>query len=175
MRLSRRLWDTIQRVALQKALLMEKQKLSENFLRLIPTDPLYVPPSVAQDQVRHLFASFVQGEDIRANVTEEVAFVDPGSNLERILCPNCGAVLADEWWGQAMDQAYAEMRFQALDVVVPCCETHCSLNDLYYDWPAGFARFLLEARSPANDLAEEDLILIESLLGCQVRRIWAHY
>jgi hypothetical protein len=149
--------------------------MSEHFLRIIPTDPLYVPPAGAQDQAISLFTSCVQGEDIRGSTTEDVAFVDPGSNLERILCPNCGTVLPDEWWGQAMDQAYAETRFQDLDVVVPCCETHCSLNDLCYDRPAGFAHFLLEARSPANDLTEEDLALLGSVLGCQVRKIWAYY
>lgn len=149
--------------------------MSEHFLRLIPTDPLYVPAASAQDQAISLFTSCVQGEDIRTSVTEDVAFVDPGSNLERILCPNCGAILSDGWWGQVMDRAYAETWFQDLEVVVPCCETYCSLNDLCYDGPAGFARFLLEARSPAKDLMEEDLALIETLLGCQVRKIWAHY
>jgi len=101
-----------------------------------------VPPSGTQDQARSLFASLVQGEDIRASVTEDVAFVDPGSNLERILCPKCGNVLSEDWWGQAMDRAYAETQFQNLDVTVPCCERRCSLNDLCYDGPAGFARFL---------------------------------
>ncbi|SRR5579885_402748 len=149
--------------------------MPEHFLRLIPTDSFYVPPSGTQDQARSLFASLVQGEDIRASVTEDVAFVDPGSNLERILCPKCGNVLSEDWWGQAMDRAYAETQFQNLDVTVPCCERRCSLNDLCYDGPAGFARFLLEARSPANNLTEEDLALLESVLGCRVRKIWAHY
>ena len=106
-------------------------------------------------------------------MTDEVSFIDPGSNLERVLCPNCGAALSTEWWGQA-DRAYAEIQFQDLDVIVSCCEMRCSLNDLCDEWPAG-ARFLLEACSPANDLTEEHLVLIKSLLGCRVRKIWAHY
>ncbi len=149
--------------------------MSENFLRLIPTDPLYVPSSVVQNQALSLIAFLVQGEAIRASVTDDVSFVDPGSNLERILCPRCEVVLSMEWWGQAMDRAYIDTRFSDLDVMLPCCQMHCSLNNLCYEWPAGFASFFLEARSPAHDLTEEQLALFEALLGCRVRKIWAHY
>jgi len=149
--------------------------MSENFLRLIPTDPWYMPTPAAQDQASTLFASLVQEEGIQAYMTEDASFVDPGSNLKRILCPRCGAVLSMEWWVQAMDRAYTDTQFRNLDVMVPCCETRCSLNDLRYEWPAGFARFLLEARSPENDLTEEQLALFEPLLDGRVRKIWAHY
>ncbi len=55
---------------------------------------------------------------------------------------------------QAMDRAH-DAQFGDLAVIVPCCEMRFSLDDLCYEWPAGFARFLLEARSPENDLTEE--------------------
>ena len=80
-----------------------------------------------------------------------------------------------KWWGQEMDRVYQVNGFQDLNILLPCCQRTSSLNDLIYDWPAGFARFLLEARSPEGDLTHEQIALFESLLGCSIRKIWAHY
>jgi hypothetical protein len=149
--------------------------MSESVLRLVPTDPLCIPSSIAQDQARNLFSSLLPEGEIHVIVTEDVSFIDPGGNFERILCPTCSAVVPIEWWSRVMDRAYAASRFRDLSIVLPCCQTHSSLNNLCYDWPTGFARFLLEARSPGSDLTEQQVSLFELLLGCSVRKIWAHY
>ncbi|HEY7418220.1 MAG TPA: hypothetical protein VH593_23775 [Ktedonobacteraceae bacterium] len=148
--------------------------MSENLLRLIPTNPLYVPSSDAQNQARTLLASLLPEGEINLTVTEEISFIDQGSNFERVLCPCCGAVVPMEWWSQEMDRAYGASQFQDLSIMLPCCQTPSSLNDLDYDWPAGFAQFLLEARSPGGDLTPEQVSLVASLLGCSVHKIWAH-
>ena len=149
--------------------------MSENILRLIPTNPLYVPSADAQNQACALLASLLPEGDVHLTVTEKISFIDQGSNFERVLCPGCGAMVPMEWWSQEMDRAYDASQFQDLSVMLPCCQTPSSLNDLDYDWPAGFARFRLEARSPSGDLTPEQLSLFASLLGCSVRKIWAHY
>lgn len=149
--------------------------MSENMLRLIPTDPLYVPSSDAQAQARTVLASLLSEGEVSITMMEEVSFIDQGSNFERVLCPCCGAVVPMEWWSQEMDRAYGASHFQDLSIMLPCCQTPSSLNDLDYDWPAGFARFLLEARSPGSDLTPEHVSLLASVLGCSVRKIWAHY
>ena len=106
--------------------------------------------------------------------TEEVRFIDQGSNFEGVYCPACSADL-DQWWKEAMDRAW-QTRFANLAAVVPCCGSATSLNDLRYVWPAGFARFVLEAKNPGiTDLAHHDLAQLETTLGCRLRRIWAHY
>lgn len=148
--------------------------MSEHVLRLIPTHPLYMPSAAAQDQAQTFLLSLLPEGEVHITVTEEVSFIDQGSNFKRVLCPYCGAVVSMEWWSQAMDHAYGASRFQDLSVQLPCCQTPSSLNDLDYDWPAGFARFLLQARSPGGDLTPEQVAFFESLFGCSVRKIWAH-
>ena len=46
-----------------------------------------------------------------------------------------------------MDRAYRS-GFRQLAVILPCCGRSCSLNDSIYDWPMGFARYILEAEDP---------------------------
>jgi hypothetical protein len=149
--------------------------MSVDFLRLIPTAPQLVPNTAAQQMTLQLLKSFVpQADGVYLSVTDDVEFVDPGSNLERILCPVCLSHLETLWWQQAMDTAYST-RFNDLMVIVPCCGTVCSLNDLQYEFPAGFARFILEARHPNTDLDKNQIHLLEQTLGCPLRKIWAHY
>ncbi len=148
--------------------------MSENFLRLIPTDPFYLPSSFAQQEIQELLkTTFPRAEEIRVTVTEEVTFVDPGTNLERIVCPICQAVLSMDWWSQMMDRAY-ESRFTDLTITVPCCQATTTLNNLQYEWPAGFARFLLEIRSPGAELSQEAFHRFEQVLGYPLRKILAH-
>ncbi|MBD2742135.1 hypothetical protein [Coleofasciculus sp. FACHB-1120] len=149
--------------------------MSVDFLRLIPTAPQLVPDTAAQQMTLQLFKSFVpQADRVYLRVTDDVEFVDPGSNLEQIFCPVCLSYLETRWWQQAMDTAYCT-RFNELMVIVPCCGAVCSLNDLRYECPAGFARFILEARQPNTELDNSQIHLLEQMLGCPLRKIWAHY
>ncbi len=68
-----------------------------------------------------------------------------------------------------------ETAFGALGVTTPCCTSQTTLNDLVYDWPAGFARFVLEARNPgvAGLLSPADQAILEAALGCPVRQVLA--
>jgi hypothetical protein len=55
--------------------------MSDNLLRLIPTDEQYVPNDSAQEQARRLLASYVpQAEAVYAEVSDDVRFIDPGAN-----------------------------------------------------------------------------------------------
>lgn len=149
--------------------------MSDNFLRLIPADPVYVPGATAREAARKLLASFVpQADAVVVEVTDEVSFIDQGSNFERVICPVCGTELDVRWWQSAMDKAY-EKRFSDLVVNTPCCSAESSLNDLDYQWPAGFSQFMLEARNPNGDLDDRQRGELEAILGCAVRKIWAHY
>ncbi|MFL5731807.1 MAG: hypothetical protein ACJ78Q_01290 [Chloroflexia bacterium] len=161
-------------------------------IRLIPTSPEYVPDTLSQEQA----ASYLRGlllpnpdpsSEITARVTEYVEYVDQGGNFERVVCPFCRSDLASEsseWWDEMMDKAY-EGRFADLRIVTPCCHTQSSLNDLKYEWPVGFARFVLEAYEPFSidsegvyqmlELSPADLEYLQETLGCGLRIIWAHY
>jgi len=150
--------------------------MSDNVLKLIPTVPSFLPTKGAQDKARKRLGSFVPiADEIKAIARREVEFIDQGGNFEKVSCPLCGRALDTEWWQEAMGKA-AERGFVNLDIQLPCCQKQTSLNELGYDWPAGFARFSLEARNPGvKMLKAEQIRAVEQDLGCQLRVIWAHY
>lgn len=120
--------------------------------------------------------SFVSDADeVTSRLSSELLFVDAGANWESTNCPNCNRQLDMNWVFEAIDAAY-ETRFTVLDVRMPCCGARSSLNDLRFDWPCGFARFVLQARNPGvADLTAAQIGKLEDVLGCALRLIWAHY
>lgn len=150
--------------------------MSEHFITLIPTSPAFVPAPAVLEKGKEFFSRFLTGaDDIEASVTNEITFVDPGENFERVCCPGCGSELGTAWWQEAMNQSY-KPRFENLSVLTPCCGLATSLNDLDYRWPAGFARCRLSARSPkVTEISPEQIQELEQLLGTRLRQIWVHY
>ncbi|HLY25076.1 MAG TPA: hypothetical protein VKQ72_01975 [Aggregatilineales bacterium] len=146
--------------------------MSDNILRIIPTDPAYLPDAATQTLGYALFSSFVAKADkIQALVLDEIQFIDPGENFVSVTCPVCGADLGD-WWQGVMDNAY-QNHFENLTITTPCCESTGSLNDLVYEGPAGFARYILEAKNPVNDVSEAQLNMLGNILKCGLRKITA--
>jgi hypothetical protein len=146
--------------------------MSDNVLQLIPTDPQFQPAPEGAKQARKLLMTFTpQADSVTARFAESVEFFHPGSNGLEIHCPACGADASD-WWAGAMDTAW-ESHFDNLTATAHCCGASVSLNDLRYDGPAGFGRFVLEARNPnISDLSPSQLALLQTTLGCTVRQIW---
>jgi hypothetical protein len=146
-----------------------------SILRLIPDDPTFVPSTGAQQAAIQLLAGFLPNAlAISVQVHDEITFVDQGANFESVACPACGSHWTTEWWQMAMDHWY-QSHDRNLLVTAPCCGARVSLHALQYEMPAGFARFVLEARDPADDLDTGQMTVIADILGCQLRRIWAHY
>ena len=149
--------------------------MSDDFLRLIPTTPTFLPSAEARDAALQLLKSWLPSADaITSEISEQTRFIDPGTNLERVGCPFCGSALSD-CWESAMESASAR-GFSDLEVVVPCCQTRTTLNDLRYEWPAGFARFVAEVRNPGRGaaLTSEEIWQLEQILGCELRQVLAH-
>ena len=140
--------------------------MSDNYLRLIPSSPAFIPDKNAIDKV-----VFLLKEDF-PNPSPQ--FIDQGVNFERVVCPCCNETLDLRWWQNAMDNAFAN-KFQNLIVKIPCCGIETTLNDLIYDWPAGFAQFLIEISNPGMDVTDVRLNQLETILGSPLRKIWAHY
>ena len=148
--------------------------MSDDWLFVIPSDPEYVPPPATQQMAFALFSSFVgKADDLSILATETVEFINPGEYFESVTCPACGANLG-EWWQQAAEAAYAN-EFSDLMVQVPCCGAQGSLNDLIYSWPAGFARFRLQARNPKGDVDDTQLRLLANVLKEDLRIVKARY
>lgn len=149
--------------------------MSDTILKLIPADPLFVPDYAAQLAALDMVSSWLPGADVVSGAaSEEVNFVDPGANLERIICPACQTELDISTWQALMDAAFA-IQFADLTVTMPCCGAVGSLHDLHYESPAGFARYVIEALNPDGDLDDEQLYELEQTLGCGLRKIRAVY
>ena len=117
-----------------------------------------------------LFRSMVARDGpVEARVHEQVQFIIPMGNLQRVSCPKCGADLKD-WWGDALGRA-RESQFADLSVVTPCCQHQTTLNDLRWDFPAGFARFEMEAENRGDYLEPGQLGELEHAIGCPLRQV----
>jgi|SRR5665213_2996280 len=148
--------------------------MSNNWLQFIPSDPNFQPLLQAAEKAKVLLAAFVPGADeVTITFTDTVEFVHPGGNWSGVRCPACGAD-AEPWWKDAMALSYTT-KFSDLKVAAPCCGACVSLNDLNYAWPAGFAKFVIEAMNPdVKDLGPDQVRQLSECLGCAVRRIWVH-
>lgn len=149
--------------------------MSDNVLKLIPTSVQCAADSVALKKAVNVLASFFpEAAEVGFESTEQVRFIDPGENLEKIFCPICSNEIDVEWWQEAMSTAH-QRHFSDLSIELPCCGAASSLNDLIYHWPAGFARFVLTVRDPNAGVDRRQLESLEAIVGCTLREIWAHY
>jgi hypothetical protein len=148
--------------------------VSDNYLRLVPTDPAWRPTSEAAETAVQVLARLLPAADHVCSVGEDgVVFYDAGANTESISCPACGSDLGD-WWGEAMDGAYA-MAFTDLAATTPCCATRTSLNDLTYVWPAAFGSFALKVTNPGvSAITEAQKATLEEVLGAPLKVVWQH-
>ena len=148
--------------------------MSDNWLIFIPTRPDHVPAPHAQEAARALLEELLpQAQEVTASVSPEIEFVHPFGNWSGVRCPLCHADIED-WCIETLTTT-SETAFKNLTVITPCCGGTTNLNDLDYIWPAGFSRFCLEARNPnVEDLDVQAVKRLESILGCQLRRIWQH-
>lgn len=149
--------------------------MSDDWIRLIPCDPTFVPRAQDAEHARSVFASHMSGADeVTATFTEATEFIDAGVNMSQCRCPECGTPIDPGWWDGQLQQA-GERAFVELSVTFPDCDHRASLDDLDYDWPVGFARFVLNALNPqATDLEVAQRAEIASILGTPVRIIWQH-
>ncbi|WP_431222890.1 hypothetical protein ACQ86O_22260 [Serratia sp. L9] len=147
--------------------------MSDTWLRFVPEEPSFTPTAAAAELARNLFAEFLpESEKVSAIFTDSIEFIDAGGNWSGVACPHC-AKNAEDWWADAVDKS-CEGAFQDLLVVTPCCGTQVSLNNLHYGWPVAFACFVLEAEDPDRDLQPDQTEQLTQILGCKLRKVWAH-
>jgi hypothetical protein len=150
--------------------------VSDDILRLIPTDPDWQAPSGADEAAaRHLAALLPEPATVEVVRHDEIVFVDAGANFERTACSACGDELGTDWWSEQMSRASLS-NFRQRTVTTPCCRTSVDLNDLAYEWPAGFARMELSVLNPGRSwLTEAELADVSAALGRTLRQVFSHY
>jgi hypothetical protein len=148
--------------------------MSDNWLRLVPSDPSYQPSRPQAERAKTLLASFVpRADEVNVEFTDTVEFIHPAGNWAGVNCPACAAD-AEAWWEDAM-RAAAATGFADLHAVARCCGVSVSLNEMRYVWPAAFARFGIEALNPGiDDLTPTQVQALATCLGCELRAIWIH-
>lgn len=151
--------------------------MSLSIIRFIPTEPSWMPDAQSQQKACDFVKSAMpKAEDVQAQAHDEIIFVDAGENAEQILCPLTKQKIDEAWWSEAVEAAYEKSQFKDLTVTAPCCGTRVSLNELNYQMPQGFARFVLEVTEPevakVSDTVKQQL---ESILGKNLRVVYARY
>jgi hypothetical protein len=152
----------------------QKIAMSSTVLKIIPTDPLYVPGKTQMDSAKSLLAKLYKKNKISVITTDTIEFVDPGSNFDSVSCNLCGRNIEIEDWQNAMDKA-DEHQFSDLTIITSCCHRKTSLNDLTYHSPAGFSKFIITIQDAQTEIGDKDLIQLQEAMGTAVRIIWAHY
>jgi hypothetical protein len=150
--------------------------MSDNYLRLLPTDHSFVPTPDKAERARRLASSLCPSADeVSATLPGKVLFFDCGANLESVSCPICQSDVTN-WFFEEIDHKYNESGLLDLESQSPCCSVSLNLNDLEFDWPAGFASAAIEIRNPGRDwLTQGELEQLSATLGHEVRQILAHY
>lgn len=154
--------------------------MSDNVLKIIPKEPDFIPSKEKQELASKLLHELLpEGEMWEANEYEDIHFIDQGANIESIVCPLCKHKnkfddLYD-WW-QSIGEKAEESGWNQT-VTIPCCSTEINILSLKFDWPAGFSRFELSIWNPniTRPLPVEIKHKIESIVGCELMEIWAHY
>lgn len=73
-----------------------------------------------------------------------------------------------------MDEC-SESDFQSLNVATSCCNSDVSLNELVYEFPVGFSKFVLQILTPGVTNMEDSVRKdIGNVLHCDVKAIWAY-
>lgn len=149
--------------------------MSDHWIIVMPEKPEYVPSEEAQRKAVALFKQLAPtADEVIAQASVGIRFIDCGANFERVLCPACGGEIEIEWWQNRMDDE-TEANYPLKRIELPCCRAARSLNEFKYDWPQGFARFSVEARNPGIlDLTEAHLKAFEAIIGSRVRKVRQH-
>lgn len=147
--------------------------MSDYIVKIIPTDFAYSVTKEQANCILKFLRSKINADNIQALIYATPAFVDSGSNLEKISCPHCGTQLDFTWWGESMDAA-SEGNFKELSVIMPCCGKKSNLNDLHYDLLCGFACIEFDILNPSTDFDNETISNIKDLIGCPIRLVHSH-
>ena len=161
--------------------------MSDDVLRIIPRDITFVPTPEGQAKaVEKLEEILPDGEMCNTEVYEDVTFIDCGGNLERISCPACGKDIeidyfeendpGTNWWYEVTDKLQTA-KAQSLETKLPCCNAVVPFTQIKFDWPAGFSMFELSIYNPNIDrnLNDAELSQLETVLGCSLSQVRAHY
>ena len=150
--------------------------MSDNWITLIPTQPNYVPATMAIDEAEAMLRKhYHSDEPIAGEVSPRAKFHNPLANLESVSCPYCNSDLTDTFFAWCDELADEEGELEAVDVEVPCCGRTASLNNLKFEMPAGFSRFSISLMNPnVFEISPPHVEELQKILGATLRQVFIH-
>jgi hypothetical protein len=101
--------------------------------------------------------------------------------MEDVFCPRCDCAIGLNWFRDLLrtkngGQMDGVPIVHDLGVTVPFCRAACTLPELRFEAPIGFARFEVTAMNWARvtELSEEELAAAGAILGHPVTMVDAH-
>lgn len=152
----------------------ETSSMSVNYIKLIPSEPDFIPGSKEQEQCRQWLAAQFPDEALLLQVHPTLIFVDHGDEPAQVRCNKCGAAMDLEYWQDLMEKAHMA-QFESLVFETSCCQALASLNELHYPLPVGFARFVLDWQQPGKTFSPQDHAALEKILGTPLKKIQSYY
>lgn len=148
--------------------------MAEHIVSLIPRLHTYrTNPAMAEAAVTAL-KKMVEADEITFTQTDAPEFVDCGSDLMEVRCPKCNALLPQAWWGEKMDEMYAQSHFLILEQEMPCCGKTASFNDLRYHAPCGFSALKFTIRNPKAAVGKEATEYLGERFGILFKMVESH-
>jgi hypothetical protein len=151
--------------------------MSDEYITIIPEQPIFVPDPARQSQVVSYFSSIVpDSTEVKGSTNDHIQFVDCGENFESIKCPSCNKPIDMETWQEWMGMDYAEKGFNLNLHDMACCGARHTLHELKYLFPQGFAKYQLSAiNANIGQLSESQVEKFEKILDCPVRVLYRRY
>ena len=85
--------------------------MSDYYIKIISIDPFYTP-EVDISFIRMSNEIFQNAENISVYKSDDIMFIDCGSNFNEIICPFCNHDIPIDWWNSKMDADYMDGSFQ---------------------------------------------------------------
>ena len=152
--------------------------MSGHFIVLIPADRQARPDHTVLQNVKEALVLMAGTDEARVkDFGDRMQFIDCGENLERILCPACGAEAETGWWGHQMDHCWDdETGFDLHAHAMPCCGAPLALDRLTYEPHQGFSRWFVSVRNPGRGpLTPEEHSALERVAGASLAVIYQTY
>lgn len=150
--------------------------MSEHFLVVIPADPKAELPATA-DIVRAALGAIAGTDETRVKDYGKLQFIDCGENFRQVSCPHCKSEISIEAWRGWMDEDWhGEEGFHLHRHATLCCGKDVTVNSLDYDFPQGFARWMISARNTnRGPLTDAELKRLTDIAGIGLRAIAQMY
>ncbi len=148
--------------------------MSDNTTKIIPKEANQIPhPSKVRECVQMLSTLLSLEKTPKVTEFDTLIFHDCGQNFENIICPNCNSKIDFDSWHEWMG-IFTENPITLKSFTLPCCNTICDLNNLIYEEPQGFSKFVIELYDSDFESVIDKLSVIQEKLDCEIRLISSH-